>query len=268
MLHYRDRKPRVHILTLDRTLATDVYERLHSHPGMESIELVRPAEGECEITVEDLAHQVRETTSSRVLIFDVRRQTKGRLQGVHSDIVRFNRPDFNQYCHSILIGDGPVGLLDPDKRALVVPPFLSDLRVDYSPAAFFTNAFFHYSYDETQYQAVYENHALPKKVPQRLARYFKDRDVTVEQICRYWRAADVPENLRAAKRTHRQEKLRGLCLRILKDEFPRDADQLAKGLTREGYALLGESLTVHLYPFFFAEWVLDLLRRAESAART
>jgi hypothetical protein len=234
---------------------------------MESVELIRPVEGESDITVEDLARQVRETTSSRVLVIDVRRQTKGRLQGIYSDIVRFNRPDFNQYCYSILIGDGPVGLLDPDKLALVIPPFLSDLRVDYGPAAFFTNAFLHYSYDETQYQAVYENHALPTRVPQRLARYFKNHDVTVEQMCRYWRADDVPENLRAAKRAHRQKQLRALCLRILKDEFPQDAEQLAKGLTREGYALLGESLTVHLYPFFFAEWVLDLLRRAESAAR-
>ena len=147
MLHYRDRKPRIHILTLDRTLAADVYERLHSQPGMESIELIRPVEGEIDITVADIARLRRETTMSRVLVIDVRRQTKARLQGIYSEIVRFNRPDFNVYCYSILIGDGPAGLLDPGKHKRVLYPFLSDLRADYSPAAFFTNPFLHYSTD-------------------------------------------------------------------------------------------------------------------------
>lgn len=266
MLHYRDRKPRIHILTLDRTLAADVYERLHSQPGMESIELIRPVEGEIDITVADIARLRRETTTSRVLVIDVRRQTRARLQGVYSEIVRFNRPDFNVYCYSILIGDGPAGLHDPGKHKRVLYPFLSDLRTDYSPAAFFTNPFLHYSSDETQYQALYENSALPTRVPRRLERYFKKNDTTVEQMCRYWRAADVPEKLRIAKRIHRQEKLRALCLRILKDEFPQDVEQWEKALTKEGYALKGESLRINMYPFFFAEWVLDLMRRAESAA--
>jgi len=268
MLHYRDRQSRIHILTLDRTLATDVYERLRAHPGMESVGLIRPAEGKSEITVADLADLVKETTSSRVLVIDVRRQTKGRLQGVYSDVVRYNRPDFNRYCYSVLIGDGPVGLLDPARHAQVVPPFLADLRVDYSPAAFFTNPFLHYSYDETQYQAVYEHSALPTNVPCRLQRYFKKGNVTVEQICRYWRAADVPENLRESEKIHREKRLRQLCLKIVNDEFPQDADHLIKAMTQEGYSLVGESLRVHRYPFSFPEWVLHLLHKAASAAHT
>jgi len=89
--------------------------------------------------------------------------------------------------------------------------------------------------------------------------------MTAEQMCRYRRTADVPDELRNAKRT-RRERLRALCLRILKDELPEDAEQLAKAFTREGYALLGESLRVNICPFFLAEWVLGLMRRAESAA--
>jgi len=268
MLHYKDRRSRVHILTLDRTLASDVVERLHRQPGMESIELIRPVDGEGQITVADLARHTRETTASRVLVIDVRRQTRGRLQGVYSDIVRFNRPDFNLYCYSVLIGDGPTGLLDPGKHLRALYPFLSDLRVDYSPAVFFINPFLHYSYDETQYQAVGEGYALPTRMPHRLEKYFKKHDITVEQMSRYWCAADVPEDLRKAKRVRRQEELRALCLRILKDEFPQDAEQLAKTLTKEGYALAGESLRINMYPFFFAEWVVDLMRRAESAAQS
>lgn len=159
MLHHRDRIPGLHILTLDRILASDVYERLHNHPGMESVELVRPVENGSDIAVADLARVARETTTSRVLVMDVRRQTKPRLQRVYSDIVRFNRPDFNQFCYTVCIGDGPIGLLDPGRHMEVLIPFLSDMRVDYSPAVFFTNPFLHYSYEETQYQAIYENYA-------------------------------------------------------------------------------------------------------------
>jgi hypothetical protein len=34
MLHYKNRNNRIHILTLDRALAEDVYERLKDYPGM------------------------------------------------------------------------------------------------------------------------------------------------------------------------------------------------------------------------------------------
>ena len=69
-----------------------------------------------------------------LLIMDVRRQTKARLQRPYSDIVRFNRPDFNRYCYSVVLGDGPVSLLTPGKGEEGLYVFLSDLRVDYSPA--------------------------------------------------------------------------------------------------------------------------------------
>ena len=68
MLHNRNRMPRIHILTLDRTLVTDVHERLHGWPGMESIELMRPADGESDITVADIARLTMETMKSRVLL--------------------------------------------------------------------------------------------------------------------------------------------------------------------------------------------------------
>ena len=142
MLHYTDRQSRIHILTLDPVLATDVYERLHNYPGMESVELIRPGNGTSAITVQDIKQLARETTTSKVLIIDVRRQTKARLQGPYSEIVRFNRPDFNSYCYSVLLGDGPVSRFTPEKREEGIYAFLSDLRVDYSPAVLFMSPFF------------------------------------------------------------------------------------------------------------------------------
>ena len=127
MLHYTNRQSRIHILSLDPVLATEVYERLHNYPGMESVELIRPGNGMSAIKVQDIKQLARETTTSKVLIFDVRRQTKARLQRPYSDIVRFNRPDFNRYCYSVLLGDGPVSLFTPDIRPHSVNFYPADL---------------------------------------------------------------------------------------------------------------------------------------------
>lgn len=35
-----------------------------------------------------------------------------------------------------------------------------------------------------------------------------------------------------------------------------------KALTKEGYGQAGESLRINIYPFFFEEWVLDLMKMA------
>jgi hypothetical protein len=267
MLHYRDRSRRIFILTLDRILATDVYERLSSHSALATTELIRPVAGESEIAVEDVARLSRETTTARVLIIDVRRQTKPSLQRAYSDIVRFNRPDFNRYCFSVLIGDGPVGLLTPGRSEQALAVYLSDLRVDYSPAVFFSNPFLHYSYDETQHQAIFNHNAFPQQMPHRLEKYFKHPEVSVERMCRYWRAADVPETRRERTRQHRQKRFRKLCQRILRDEASENAGSVETALAEQGYALPGESLRINLYPFHFAQWVVALMRRAESAAR-
>lgn len=106
------------------------------------MELIRPGNGTSAITVQDIKQLARETTTSKVLIIDVHRQTKARLQRPYSEIVRFNRPDFNHYCYSVLLGDGPVGLFTPERREEATYLFLSDLRVDYSLAVLFMSPFF------------------------------------------------------------------------------------------------------------------------------
>ena len=270
MLHYTDRQSRIHILTLDPVLATDVYERLHHYPGLESVELIRPGNGTSAITVQDIKQLARETTTSKVLIIDVRRQTKARLQRPYSDIVIFNRPDFNRYCYSVLLGDGPVSLFTPDKREEAIYVFLSDLRVDYSPAVLFISPFFYHSYDEiqelAQEMAIRHEELLLDEIPRRLQKYFKGHKRTPNQLSNYLRAGDVPDSHKARKKKERQQKLKRWYLQIMKDEFPDDQPQFTKAISKEGCALPGEALKLNVYPFFFEEWILDLVKKSEKAA--
>jgi hypothetical protein len=260
MLHYKDRNNSIHIITIDRVLLEDVYERLHEYPGMESIELVKPGNEHSAITPEDILQSARDTLKSRVLIIDVRNQTKPMLQRAYSDIVRFNRPDFNRYCYSVLIGDGPINLYNHSKGIDVFQNYLSDLRIDYSPAVFFGSPFFHYSNEEAEEGALY-----PERIPKRFEKYFKGEKVSAEQVSRYFIAADVQENLRPQKKKERQKLLANLYAKIIADEFPKDKESLIKILSKEGCDLPGESLKLHAYPFFFEELTLDLIRKAEQA---
>jgi len=270
MLHYTDRQSRIHIITLDQVLATDVYERLHNYPGLESVELIRPGDGKSAITVQDIKQLARETTTSKVLIIDVRRQTRARLQRPYSDIVRFNRADFNRHCYSVLLGDGPVSLLTPNKGKEGLYVFLSNLRVDFSPAVFFSSPLFYHSYEEiaemARDMAVRQEGLLLDKIPQHLQKYFKDRNLTPSQLGRYLRADDVPDSHKERKKRERHNKLRRLYFQIVKDELPEDQARFTKAISKEGCALPGEALKINVYPFFFEEWVLDLVRKSERTA--
>jgi len=75
----------------------------------------------------------------------------------------------------------------------------------------------------------------------------------------------MPDSMRLRKRKKRLEKLKKLYAQILAKEFPEDKDHLAQALSKEGCALPGESLKLNVYPFFFEEWILDLIKKAESA---
>jgi len=106
MLHYQNRLDKIHLLTLDPVLLEDLCARLGNYPGLESVEFVRPGNNGSTLVADDILAVARDTVTARVLIIDVRSQTRARLQRAYSDIGRFNRPDFNHYCYSILVGDG------------------------------------------------------------------------------------------------------------------------------------------------------------------
>jgi hypothetical protein len=264
MLHYRNRERSIQIITLNPVLASDVHDRLHNYPGMESVKLVLPGDGKAEINVGDIEKMVPNTTKSAILIIDVCSWTRAKLQSAYSDIIRFNRPDFNQFCYSILIGDSPRGYSHSQKPDNI-HSFISEMRVDFSPAVFFTSPFANYSTNEREQMAAYSDGLFPERIPQRFEKYFDEQLPSFKRLSVYFRAADVQDNTKPAKRKKRQDALKKLCIKMIKEDFPAQSEQMIKGLSKEGYAIPGESLQINIYPFFFEEWVSDLMRKAESA---
>jgi hypothetical protein len=268
MLHYTNRSNRIFILTVDQVLATDIRERLNGRRGLESAELVTPGgNNNSAISVEDIEGIARDTLTGKVLIIDVRNQTRPMLQRAYSDIVRFNRPDFNNYCYSVLIGDGPMNMQN-HKGIQAFQNYLCDLRVDFSPAVFFADPFLHYSFEEKQDSLLYNKNALSERMPRHLEGYFKGHDLTVRQIREYFRAAGVDKRIRSEKKKKRQRTLQKVFMKMIEKEFPRDGEDLKKALSREGCPLPGEPLRLNVYPFFFEKWVRDLFVQAGAATQS
>lgn len=259
MLHYKNRKDKVHILTLDAVLAEDIYQRLEEYPGFNSVKLIKPS-SESIIKPEDIQKKAQDTTTSKVLIIDVRSQTRPLLQNAYSDIVRFNRPDFNLYCYSVLIGDGPVNYFGPGGTE-ALRSYLADMRLDFSPAVFFGDPLLYYSYHERQDMVGYESFELTEKLPQRLEKYFHGDDLNLAEIRSYFRAANKDSDKRLKKRKQRLEVLEKMCIKLIQDECPGCNGQYLDAFKREGYAVPSESLKFNLYPFCFEELVLDLITR-------
>ncbi len=257
ILSHPRRENKIHILTLDSALATDVYERIHHHPGMETYQLIKPQKNKAREILIEIEEMAQDTVSSRLLIMDVRRVTRFKLQSAYNKIVGYNRRDFNKLCFTILIGDGPVSLFQAGKSLDVFVSHLSAHRVDYHPAVFFYDPFLHYEPNETQLQKMHEEFILPEKIPRRFIPYFKeDQDVSVDKIRRSFRAIDKPETIKKK----RLEKLRSLYKKRIAEQFPHHKDQLKAWLSKEGIRLATEKL--HLYPLFFEDWVFDLMQKA------
>ncbi len=265
MLHYTNRFDKIHILTLDPVLLEDMHERLHDYPGMESVELVRPHNHGSAITADDILALARETLTSRVLIIDVRNQTRPQLQRAYSDIVRFNRPDLNLYCYSVLVGDGPVNYFRSDRGIKTFPAFLANLRNDFNAAAFFGDPFLYYSMEEMQEQAIYEQNSLPERLSRHFEKYFKEGWMSVEQVRRYYRATDKQGDEKIRKKKIRQGMLRQVCMKMILDEFPDDGDLIQQALSMDGLAFPGEILRCNVYPFYFEERVLQCIQKARVA---
>lgn len=259
ILSHRQRADRVHILTLDTTLATDVYERIHSDRRMKRYELIRPQEARVDDMAAEIDSMAQDTVSSRVLIIDVRRATLPRLQRTYNKIVGYNRRDLNRLCYTILIGDGPVNFFQADKSLDVLVSHLSAHRVDYHPAVFFYDPFLHYEPNEIEPARMHEEFVLPDKIPERLVPYFKEsQDIGVASIRRFFRATGKPKHIRKK----RLRTLRGLYKKRLRKQFGHDKDRIRAWLSRDGIRLASEKL--HLYPLFFEDWVYRLMRKAKQ----
>ncbi len=268
MLNYRDRKNRIHIITLDNVLAADVYDRLKTSPHIPGIEFVLPTDiTKSQITVEDIDSIALDTMTSRLLIIDVRSHTLPRLQQAYNKIVGYNRADFNLYCYTVVIGDGPANLFEEGGDIDYFAPHLAKFRIDYSPAVFFYDPLLHYGHTEKLAMGIDRDNSIPVTIPRHLKKGFESQGehVTVEDVRKYFRADGAPDDKIRAKKKRRLKRLTKLYRKRFAKEFPGVADELVKCLEKDGYGFTGEALPLNTYPFYFEEWTAELLEKAKTA---
>ncbi|HSW01266.1 MAG TPA: hypothetical protein VLI39_13910 [Sedimentisphaerales bacterium] len=260
ILSHQQRRDRIHVLTVDPSLAADVCERIGADKRLKRCTLICPRATTVREGVEEIERTAQETVSSRLILFDVRRLTMPKLRQIYNAIVGYNRRDFNRTCYSICIGDGPLTLFKDGQFANPFVPHLSAHRVDFQPAAFFFDPFLHYEPDETLLQSMDDEFLLPHTIPKRLAPYFKSDDMTVPLIRQYFRAVDKDE----ATRKTRRNMLRHVYKKRLVEIFRGREDQYRDLLTRDGIRWASEKM--NLYPLYFEDWVYDLMRQARRNA--
>jgi len=255
VLSYQQREPRIHILTLDRVLGWDIYDRLHNNSKTRFYELVVPKQADWRLRLEEIEAIVDRTVYARMLIMDVRRATLPKIQQAYNKIIGYNRKDLNKFCFTVLVGDGPLSLFQAGKSPDVFVPYLAQHRVNYNPAVFFYDPFLHYEPDELD-SSMDEEFTLPKQLPRRLATYFPEPGVTVRSVRQYFRAAEQPEPLKK----QRLKVLAALYLKRIAEQFPEHKNRLRDLLTKNGLQLASERM--NLYPVFFEQWVHELMQKA------
>ena len=257
VLSYQQRKPRIHILTLDRVLADDIYERLSADTRTRFYELVVPKQFRLKDRIEEIEAAAEKTTFARLLIMDVRRMTLPKLHQAFNKIIGYNRKDLNKLCFTVLAGDGPLNLFAAGKSPDVFVPYLAQHRVDYNPAVFFFDPFIHYEPDEVE-SSMDEEFNLPSQLPRRLEPYFPEAGVTVDTVRRFFRGAEQNEGIKK----QRLKILAALYTKRISEQFPGHKEQLKELLTKNGLQLASERL--NMYPLFFEEWVHELMQKAAN----
>jgi hypothetical protein len=261
ILSYQRRKPRIHILTLDRVLSDDIYERLKDNKKTRFYEAVVAKQVQCRQRLDEIESIVEQTTSSRLLIMDVRKLTLPYLQSAYNKIIGYNRRDLNKLLFTILIGDGPVTLFLEGKSPDAFVPHLARHRVDYNPAVFFFDPFMHYQPDETE-ASMDEFLELPTQLPRRFTHFFPEPGVTVEYVRRFFRAYEQPEKVKG----ERLKVLAALYMKRIGEQFPEHKTRLKELLTKIGLQIASEKL--NLYPIYFEQWVDDLMQKAAKPQTT
>jgi len=254
------RRGQIHVLTIDPVLAADVCERIGADKRLQRYALICPRSMGVRSALEELETMAQETTSSRLLIFDVRRVTLPRLRKAFNAIVGYNRRDFNHLCYSICIGDGPVNLFQDGHVVDLFVPYLASHRVDFHPAVFFYDPFLHYEPREVPAQALDDEFVIPDALPQRLAPYFRSDMTKVGPIRQFFRAVDKDDETRHRRR----HTLRHMYQKRLAELFPGQEAQFKDLLTRRGIRLASEKM--NLYPLHFEDWVHELMRKARRHA--
>ncbi|KKK86908.1 hypothetical protein LCGC14_2758520, partial [marine sediment metagenome] len=202
MLSHPGRRDRAYVFTADPLLATDLQERISSHPDTWQYEVVLPENGRMSDSIAAIERMAPLSVSGRVLILDVRSRTLPQLQHAYNKVSGYNRWDMHRLCYTILIGDGPRNLFDAGQSLDVFVPHLATLKQDYHPAIFFFDPFLHYANHEEDAIDVRWAYDLPEAMPKRLATRFQQEDISVAEARQYFRAASLSgsQRLEAVKR--------------------------------------------------------------------
>jgi hypothetical protein len=267
MLHYTDRKNRIYILTLDDILAEDVYQRLSSAPRLKGAKLIVPGRAAEEFTPDEIDKIALDTMAGRIFIMDTRSQSQAKLQQVYNKIIGYNRADFNHYCYTVLIGDGPVDFFAEDASLESFGPHLARMRLDFNGARFFYDPLAHYESHEKLGLALEHENELLEAVPGWLEKSFsvEGEDVTVRQVRPYFRADGVTGKEGRTKMKRRQRILLRIFTRRIMNQINCQGEDVAKCLGKEGLFFQGESLPLNVYPFHFEKHVAKLLKKAKAA---
>src|SRR5512133_2949719 len=75
ILSHQQRRDCIHVLTVDPALAADVCERIGADKRLKRCTLICPRAAGVDEGLEEIERTARATTSSRLIIFDVRRST-------------------------------------------------------------------------------------------------------------------------------------------------------------------------------------------------
>jgi hypothetical protein len=247
ILSHPNRQKKIHILTLDTVLADDVYERIHYDPRLKRYRLINPFP---EVTY--IHKAALDTVSSKVLILDVRRKTLPLLQRAYTKVVGYNRRDLNRLCYIILIGDGPGFQAGKSLDYFVL--YLADYRVEYSPAAFFYDPLLHYEPDELICMGIDREFMISADLPKGLVPYFTvHQNMSTDAVRRFFRASGESQEVK----NQRLQILINLYHKWLSKQFHSHKDKVKALFSKEGLRLACEKF--HLYPFFFEDWVHDLM---------
>jgi hypothetical protein len=253
LLSHSGRFKIIHLFTLDSALAADVSERVHSDSRLKKYQVIKPHISGIDETVAEIDKMSRETVSAKIIILDVRRDTLTLLKKPYNKIIGYNRRDLNRTVFTVLIGDGPANLIEKSSLDTFVP-YLSALRVDYSPAVFFFDPLLHHQLDEESYKGIEDKFVIPEKLPKRLIPYFKigAGEVTTEAVRKFFRSP--------AEKNQRLQVLLGLFKKRIAKQFPNENNErLNTWLSKEGLQLASERL--NLYPLFFEDWIHELIEK-------
>ena len=267
MLHYTDRKNRIYVLTLDFVLAEDVYQRLSSEPRLKGTEIIVPGRDSGEFAPAEIEKITKDTMTGRVFIMDTRSQSQAKLQQVYNKIIGYNRADFNQFCYTVLIGDGPVEFFAENGSINSFSSHLARLRLDFNAARFFYDPLLHYDHREKLGLALDHGNSLLETIPGWLEKSFavEGESVTVRQIRPFFRAEGKRGKEGRAKKKKRQKKLSKTFSKLIMKQVNCSEDEIANCIGKAGLLLGGQSLPLNVYPFYFEKYVAKLLKKSKTA---